>query len=49
MGGGSGKKLYQTRMESFSAIQDEAKISMGSDEDDSENHENGLSSFASFS
>ena len=35
-------------MESFSAIQDEAKISVGSDEDDSEDMENGLSSFASF-
>lgn len=35
-------------MESFSAIQDEAKISVGSEENDSEDMENGLSSFASF-
>ena len=36
-------------MESFSAIQDEAKISVGgSDEGESEDMENGLSSFASF-
>lgn len=37
-------------MDSFSAIQDEAKISVaGSDEDDSEvDMDNGLSSFASF-